>query len=50
VYERLVLIEDRGYNLAMVRPDLKDDEVDKVDGLKISPEKLASLKRFVSSQ
>jgi hypothetical protein len=50
VYERLRLIKQLGYELALVWPDLDDAEVDKVDGLKISTEKLASLKRFVTSQ
>jgi hypothetical protein len=49
VYERLKLIKDRGYELALVWPDLddKDEEMNKVDGLKLSREKLLSIQRFV---
>jgi len=48
VYERLKKLKERGYQLAIVWPDLKDAKVDEVDDLKLSAAKLASIKRFVA--
>jgi hypothetical protein len=50
VYERLLHMKKLGYQLALVWPEYADKSVDAHDGLKISPEKLASIKRFVDSQ
>jgi hypothetical protein len=43
-------MKELGYSLALVWPDLKDDNVDAVDGLKLSAPKLASVKRFVDGK
>jgi hypothetical protein len=45
-----VKLRELGYELALVWPDLKDDGVDAVDGLKLSAPKLASIKRFVDGK
>jgi hypothetical protein len=50
VYERLKKMKELGYSLALVWPDLKDDNVDAVDGLKLSAPKLAAVKRFVDGK
>jgi hypothetical protein len=48
VFDRLTLINQLGYQLAFVWPDLKDANIDAVDDLKISPQKLAQIKKFVT--
>jgi hypothetical protein len=50
LYTRLVKLKDLGYQLALVWPDYDDGALDAHDGLKLSPPRLASIKRFVRSQ
>src|SRR5215469_1279311 len=52
IARRLVRIKERGYELALVWPDLDDRYKEVADGeaLKLSSLKLASLKRFVDAQ
>ena len=50
VYERLKVIKKLGYELALVWPDYNDGNIDSRDALKISPQKLQSIKRFHDSQ
>jgi hypothetical protein len=50
VYARLKKLKELNYELALVWPEYDDLEVDKIDGLKISPDKLAAIKRFVDSR
>jgi hypothetical protein len=47
VFDRLTLMGQLGYQLAIVWPDLNDAQVDAVDGLKISAQKLAQINKFV---
>jgi hypothetical protein len=50
VYVRLKKLKELGYDLALVWPEYEDSTVDAKDGLKISPLKLASIKRFVDGR
>jgi hypothetical protein len=50
VYVRLKKLEELGYQLALVWPEYDDGTVDAADGLKLSPQKLASLKRFTDGR
>jgi site-specific recombinase XerC len=50
VYVRLKLLQELGYELALVWPEYEDPRVNDVDGLKLSPQKLASIKRFVEGR
>jgi hypothetical protein len=50
VYERLTHAKKQGYSLAMLWPELADKAVDDVDGLKITAQKLAQVKRFTDGK
>lgn len=50
LYERLKVMKDLGYELALVWPEYEDKDINEKDALKISPEKLTSIKRFFDSQ
>ena len=50
VYERLKTAKQRGYELVMLWPELEDSNVNDVDGLKISPDKLKQVRRFMDEQ
>jgi hypothetical protein len=50
VYERLIHAKNQGYSLAMLWPELRDDNVDSADGIKITLQKLAQVKRFIDSK
>jgi hypothetical protein len=49
-FQRLSVLEKKGYKLAFIWPDGGPPDADKVDGLKISPDTILSIKQFTRGQ